>query len=364
MAIEWESAARMPGTPASGWPDAWAGASGSSDPRVVRVVKAGRSSRGEEADALAERLLEAIRKGDAAEARRALEAGALPDYVGSGHLTPLALAARLNQAECAEAVVEALAAMGPGSLRAREGSCVYPSRVSSEEQLRKGVSALQEAARNGSTECARVFVQRGWDLEETGVEGRTALAWACERGHAATARELIRLGARVANLSEEAAEACWRSDIEVIRVLLESGFDASKRSASGYTGLMIAARKGNERALRLFIEHGADLDATCEKDKGDTALHMAARHDAVECARELLKAGADPEALNSEGWRPLDVSRPVSKTHPDDDEDEYGDAHRQGEPNDAGQVIQAFLEARQIEAAASAGRPRSPGSRL
>ena len=64
-----------------------------------------------------------------------------------------------------------------------------------------------------------------------------------------------------------------------------------------------AAAENDLDALRAVIERVHIPDP----DTGWTALHYAAEQNAAEAARLLLEHGADPEAVDPRGVRPLDV---------------------------------------------------------
>jgi uncharacterized protein len=67
-----------------------------------------------------------------------------------------------------------------------------------------------------------------------------------------------------------------------------------------------AAERGDRERLTALIEQGADVNQP--HPDGMTALHWAVHHDDLEAARTLLKAGADPEAVNRYGVMPLSLA--------------------------------------------------------
>uniref|UniRef100_A0A8C5J221 Ankyrin repeat and SOCS box containing 10 n=1 Tax=Junco hyemalis TaxID=40217 RepID=A0A8C5J221_JUNHY len=77
------------------------------------------------------------------------------------------------------------------------------------------------------------------------------------------------------------------------------------------TPLHITAGRGYTECLRLLLLRGAAVDLA---PGGRTALHEACAAASAACARLLLRAGADPEAVSEQGHRPLHLcktSRPV-----------------------------------------------------
>ena len=72
-----------------------------------------------------------------------------------------------------------------------------------------------------------------------------------------------------------------------------------------------AVTANNASMLKEMLTKGADLDPKVDTNTVDgyeqTALHVAARHDAFDCARTLIDAGADPclrdKSGKTAGWR-------------------------------------------------------------
>jgi len=95
---------------------------------------------------------------------------------------------------------------------------------------------------------------------------------------------------RAPNIAEF-MRACTAGDVEALRDLLQRDPGlARERLPGGTTSLHAAGR--HPGAVRLLIEHGADVNA---RDVGDNAtpLHFAASNRILESVRLLLDAGAD-----------------------------------------------------------------------
>jgi len=152
------------------------------------------------------------------------------------------------------------------------------------------------------------------------------------------------------------SEAATVGDVRVIRDLLKAGADVDSANADGQTALMILARTSNIEAARLLISHGANVNArerwreqtplmwaaaenqpamvqllvehraevdarshanhwerqvTVEPRRqarpsgGFTPLLYAARRGCSECARILLRAGADKNLTDPDGVTPM-----------------------------------------------------------
>lgn len=76
-------------------------------------------------------------------------------------------------------------------------------------------------------------------------------------------------------------------------------------SADGFTPLHFAAFFGHADAVRLILEHGAEVDAFGRGWMTGTALHSATSRSRTAVTQLLLEAGANPNARQSQGWTPL-----------------------------------------------------------
>lgn len=89
--------------------------------------------------------------------------------------------------------------------------------------------------------------------------------------------------------------------LEVLRLLIEHGVNLNATDAEGETLLEMATRYDDLVILRLLLDNGA-LGL-------DKALFAACREDSIDCARELLARGANPNARSDpEEWTPLMVA--------------------------------------------------------
>jgi uncharacterized protein len=101
-------------------------------------------------------------------------------------------------------------------------------------------------------------------------------------------------------------------DTPVIRLLLEGGADPSIAQKDYSTASMVAIRAAGSseantiEALKLFFDHGADVDAF--NAAGQTALHIAAGRGSDDVVRFLASRGAKLDMKDKQGHTPLEVA--------------------------------------------------------
>lgn len=139
----------------------------------------------------------------------------------------------------------------------------------------------------------------------------TPLHWALTGGHEAAVRYLIfDVGIDVAATDDGYVRSavCGRNAEHLVPLLIEQGADVDW-DASADTALQHQCNHGRTSHVALLIAHGADVNRPRKRD-GRTSLHCAAATGiAGKLVRMLLDAGADPDALDHAGDRPIDLAR-------------------------------------------------------
>ncbi|XP_008010637.1 ankyrin repeat and SOCS box protein 16 [Chlorocebus sabaeus] len=179
----------------------------------------------------------------------------------------------------------------------------------------KQTAPLAIATARGYTDCARHLIRQGAELDAR-VGGRTALHEACARAQLDCVRLLLTFGAKANVLTEEGMTPLHLCTIpeslQCAKLLLEAGATVNLAAGeSQETPLHVAAARGLEQHVALYLEHGADVGL--RTSQGETALNAACagaegpgscrRHQVA--ARRLLEAGADARAAGRKRHTPL-----------------------------------------------------------
>ncbi len=222
-------------------------------------------------------LFEALRAQDPETALYALQSGADAMAREPDGTTPLHYAAHYGDVRLVTALLKAKADPDAGN--------------------EFGSKPLAEAAASGNAEVIRLLLKAGAEVEAANPEGQTALMVVARSGR-----------------------------VEAAKLLLKAGADVNAREKwADQTALMWASARGHPEMIRLLVKHGAKVDArgatrewarriTSEPRPkgmnrgGFTPLLYAAREGCIECARELLKAGADIDLPDPDQSTPLLVA--------------------------------------------------------
>jgi ankyrin repeat protein len=113
--------------------------------------------------------------------------------------------------------------------------------------------------------------------------------------------------------------AAGNGDLEVVKLLLEHGADATVATADRQTPIhaALAGRSPEPQALelvRVLLKAGADVNVIAlinhpEEIRGGTALHYAVRKRYKEVIKLLASSGVDMNAVDQDGLTALDYTQ-------------------------------------------------------
>lgn len=102
--------------------------------------------------------------------------------------------------------------------------------------------------------------------------------------------------------------ASYRGDIKTIHQILSVNPDKDVRDSLGSTALHVAMFQPNIEVVRLLLDYGFDPNAIADKT-GYTPLHNAVMANNLAAARLLLQYGANKRIKCLNGRTPLDLAR-------------------------------------------------------
>lgn len=161
-----------------------------------------------------------------------------------------------------------------------------------------------DAAKSGDLEKVKALVKKGEDINQVQKSGTSAIMYAVQYVHKDVAAYLIEQGA---NLDLETSmggtalsRAAENNDVELMQLLLSNGASITTLP------IIVAARKGNLDAVKVLVEHGADVDA--QQSWGHTALMLASKEGHADVVRFLLDQGANYKLKDKNGNNALSLA--------------------------------------------------------
>jgi ankyrin repeat protein len=132
------------------------------------------------------------------------------------------------------------------------------------------------------------------------LSGASLLAHAAYIGN----RDAIEI-IRAADQTLDPYEAIILGDADRVGDLLANHWDANERSPDGFTPLGLAAFFRHEEIFDLLLPLTTDVDAQATNPQKVAALHAATAQRQAGMVEKLLRAGANPDLRQADGFTPL-----------------------------------------------------------
>jgi cytohesin len=180
-----------------------------------------------------------------------------------------------------------------------------------------GGSEVLRATRHGDiNRLKRIFARQPDAREATGHMGRRPLHVAVESKQLDLVRFLIESNANVDGTRERGdTPLFWAPNGEIAETLIQAGASLHAKDFAGREPIHCAAQFARPDVIRVFLDHGCDVNVGDEKRH--TPLHWATgacafihicdmtNPKALDCVQLLVERGADVNARGSDGNVPL-----------------------------------------------------------
>lgn len=169
-----------------------------------------------------------------------------------------------------------------------------------------GCTALTDACNDGYVDVVRVLLSAGADASLVSHAGWTPAMNAAFKGHTDVLVTLLTLPPAGSSIISTNVDfpgpddwtalhfAATRGRAAAIRVLLDHGADINARSISDYTPLFLVCRGGHAGLIQTLLDAGADLASSLDRD-GISPLGIADERGHVDVVRALLDFAADDD---------------------------------------------------------------------
>ena len=183
------------------------------------------------------------------------------------------------------------------------------------------IIALMAATEGDHEDVIDFFLKSGANVNprasalktDSQLGGSTPLITATRKENLSVVKKLLKRGADVNRPDSNNGwtplkSAAHQGNFEIVKALLEAGADPNIADNTNYTPLMNAVSGEHEEVVKILLKHNADPNVQSgdnpedeEWEPGRAALMDAAVSGNVSIARQLLKAGANPNQLNAKG---------------------------------------------------------------
>ncbi|XP_030006473.1 ankyrin repeat and SOCS box protein 13a.1 [Sphaeramia orbicularis] len=179
------------------------------------------------------------------------------------------------------------------------------------------ITPLHEACIQAHPNCARLLLEAGAQVDVRTIHGSTPLCNACASGSLGCVKLLLEYGAKVnpsltALTASPLHEACIQGNVDIVKLMIASGGQLEAYDVHFGPPLHAACAKGHVDCVRELLRAGANVNSV---KFHETALHHAARVAMVDLIELLAEFGANINASDNLGRKPVDYTTPASPSY-------------------------------------------------
>ena len=174
------------------------------------------------------------------------------------------------------------------------------------------LTPLQWAIFRNNSEIIKILAENGINVNQHSLEQKSPAAFAASLGSLEALKELFDRGANLYRTSQEEMTvletAVGARQLQSVQELLRriSLQEELKQSKLAGTMLHRMAYEGSPEILKALLQFGFEVDT--KNHENETPLHIAAAFGNFECVKVLLEYGANINEINKKGKIPLDLT--------------------------------------------------------
>jgi ankyrin repeat protein len=165
----------------------------------------------------------------------------------------------------------------------------------------QGTPSLAACAAHAPLALVKRMVEiSGANVRASDWRGQTPLMWAASTDRSDVVQYLLSSGASLDRVTATGFTALFfaikSKGLAAVKALVAAGADADHRGPEGTSALQLAFYQENFAAAKLLLPYSMNDVQRLDRN-GNQPLHVAAAAGDVELVRDLIAAGADPNAL-------------------------------------------------------------------
>ncbi|XP_062587672.1 putative ankyrin repeat protein RF_0381 [Saccostrea cucullata] len=182
-----------------------------------------------------------------------------------------------------------------------------------------GMNVLHDAAFGGNVKLFEFLIDKGLDVNSRANNGKTVLHWCCRNGKQTMFTYLNNKYSHFLHLKDDNDEnvlhdAAWGGNVNLLKMVIEEGFDVDSKTKKGKTVLHQSCRNGKLAMCKYLFQIHPEL-VKCIDNDGGNLLHDAAWGGQVEVFKFVLEKGLDVYSKTKKGKTVLHQSCMNGKVH-------------------------------------------------